>query len=304
MKAGSESNTWSSRNFAVLAVACLCAVVTPSLADIMYVVDHYDGTVLKYTMDGVGSVFASGLSSPTGVTTDPAGNVYVVNQNTGSLTTIMKFTPGGVGSVFATIGNGMGGFFGLACDSKGDIYAASVHNTIMKFTPSGVGSVFASSLSSPLSLAFDSADNLYATYPGNNTIMEFTPGGVGSVFADSSSGLRGPLGLALDQAGNVYAANGFEDQISILKYTPNGVGSVFTSPQYGLAYGLACDSAGNVFAADQIGYQIIEYTSGGARSIFADCRQPLFIAIQIPEPSTFALAGLGAAALMIGRRRR
>ena len=59
---------------------------------------------------GVGTVFASGLSSPYGLAFDSAGNLYTLN-NGGN--TIEVFTPDGIGSVFA---NGAGGGFSIATD--------------------------------------------------------------------------------------------------------------------------------------------------------------------------------------------
>jgi hypothetical protein len=56
---------------------------------------NYAGTITKFTPDGTGSVFASGLNGPTGVAFDSAGNLYVTSNGQ-----IWKFTRDGVGSVF------------------------------------------------------------------------------------------------------------------------------------------------------------------------------------------------------------
>jgi DNA-binding beta-propeller fold protein YncE len=153
----------------------------------------------------------------------------------------------------------------LAFDSAGNLYAANYSaNTIERFTPGGVASVFAAGVNHPVGLAFDSAGNLYAGNYSGHTIQRFTPGGVGSIFA---TGLTDPSGVAFDGAGNLYVADEWASPGlgRIREFTPDGVGSVFAST------GLSA---------------------------------PVYIAIQVPEPSTVALAGLGAAALMIFRRRR
>jgi hypothetical protein len=64
-------------------------------------------------------------------------------------------------------------------------------------------------------LAFDSAGNLYAATLGN-TIEKFTNGmgglsSTGTTFA--SSGMNNPRGLAFDSAGNLYVANFFGENI-------------------------------------------------------------------------------------------
>ena len=58
------------------------------------------GSIEKFTPDGIGSVFASGLYFPFGLAFDSAGNLYATSRgNSDNL--IYKFTPGGVQSVFA-----------------------------------------------------------------------------------------------------------------------------------------------------------------------------------------------------------
>lgn len=146
---GLEENTMSRtavarriRPFTVLAAGLLClAAAAPARADILYLSNNSDSTIMKFTSGGVASVFASsGLDQPRGLAFDSAGNLYAANLGAG---TIEKFTPGGVGSVFA--GSGLNRTFGLAFDSAGSLYAANlIGGTIEKFTPGGIGSVFAS----------------------------------------------------------------------------------------------------------------------------------------------------------------
>jgi hypothetical protein len=107
-----------------------------------------NGTIVRFTPGGVGSVFATGLSDPGGLAFDSQGNLYVANTDY-RVNTIEKFTSAGVGTLFAS--TGLNNPVGLAFDSAGNLYAASSANsTIVKFTPDGVGSVFASNgLSGP-----------------------------------------------------------------------------------------------------------------------------------------------------------
>jgi len=66
-------------------------------------------------------VFANtGLSLPTGLALDSAGNLYVANYGN---STITKFTPSGAGSVFAS--TGLNGPESLAFDSAGNLYVAN-----------------------------------------------------------------------------------------------------------------------------------------------------------------------------------
>jgi DNA-binding beta-propeller fold protein YncE len=78
----------------------LGGLTAPCYADILYVANTGNNTIVKFTSGGVASVFAnSGLDNPVGLAFDSAGNLYVANA--GNSNTIMKFTPSG-GKVSAT----------------------------------------------------------------------------------------------------------------------------------------------------------------------------------------------------------
>jgi hypothetical protein len=151
----------------------------------LYVSNIGNNTIMKFTPDGVGSLFAStGLNTPYGLAFDSAGNLYVANWGD---STILKLTPGGVGSIFANTGLSLPQ--GLAFDSAGNLFATNHgNNTITKFTPAGVGSLFASGLDNPYGLAFDSAGNLFVANLYSTRIMKYTPDGTPFLFATASSG--------------------------------------------------------------------------------------------------------------------
>src|SRR5688572_21535396 len=171
----------------------------------LYAVIYTISSVMKYTPDGVASVFVSGLAGPESLAFDPAGNLYVANRWDN---TIVTFTRDGTGSFFASTGSNEPS--GLAFDKAGNLFVATGRgNTIEKFTPGGVGSVFATDLKYPRGLTFDKAGNLFVanfwgpSY-GTASIVKFTAEGVGSVFA--TGGPTSPAELAFDSAGNLYVA--------------------------------------------------------------------------------------------------
>ena len=134
------------------------------------------------------STFATGFGSPEGLAFDAAGNLYVANEDSG---TVSKVTPAGVVSSFAS---GFNGPFGLAFDAASNLYVANEFNgTVDKVTPAGVVSTFASGFVDPRGLAFDAAGNLYVANRFNATVDKVTSAGVVSTFA----GVQRPPGPGL-----------------------------------------------------------------------------------------------------------
>src|SRR5678816_1313923 len=123
----------TSRHYTLTAL--LLGSVSAALhADILYVANSDNNTIVKFSASGAVSGFASGLGdTPFGLAFDSAGNLYVGNLDD----TIERITPGGVRSVFAS--SGLSVPTGLAFDGLGNLYVANERtSTIEKFTPSGV----------------------------------------------------------------------------------------------------------------------------------------------------------------------
>ncbi|MFZ9595287.1 MAG: hypothetical protein ACO3A2_04330 [Bdellovibrionia bacterium] len=237
-----------------------------------YVVDTANHTIRKVTSTGAVSTFAgqagtSGngngtkteatFSSPTGITSTSAGDLYLAD--TGNHL-IRKITAAGVVTTLAGAGS-MGSLdstgtqarfnrpSSLALDSSGNLYVAdSGNDTIRKITPSGVVSTFAGSaglagttngtgtaarFNHPEGIVADSSDNLYVTDSGNHTIRKITPAGVVTTLAGSaaSSGstdgnstsaqFNTPKGITIDPSGNLYVAD--YGNHTIRKISPSGV---------------------------------------------------------------------------------
>jgi sugar lactone lactonase YvrE len=223
----------------------------------IYVTNWFDHTVRRVTPAGTvtvlagtagvaGSADGTGAAAqfnyPTGLALDPAGNLYVADDQNA---TIRKITPTGVVTTLA-------GTAGIVGSANGTGPAAQFIN--------------------PTSLAVDATGNVFVADSGNNMIRKITPGGVVTTLASQVgvySGLGGsastvnyyyPVGLAVDAAGNIYAGVGS----TIQRITPAGVvttlagiagicGSmdgVGSAAQFNIPYGVAVDSAGNLYVAD------------------------------------------------------
>lgn len=107
------------------------------------------------------------ILSPTGITTDTSGNVYVA---TFSDNAIIKITPDGKRQVFLK-SELISGPISLASDSIGNIYVSNYNtNNILKITPQGVASIFVSKIDKPYGLHVE-GDMLFITCQGSNSIL-------------------------------------------------------------------------------------------------------------------------------------
>jgi streptogramin lyase len=190
---------------------------------------------------------------PTGVAVDSAGNLYVGDEQNA---TIRKVTPVGTNWVVTTLAglagnhgsadgtNSAARFYyphGVAVDTNGNVYVAdSANNTIREVTPVGTnwvvttlaglagnagstdGTNRTARFSWPVSVALDSAGNLYVSDELNDTMRKVTPVGTNWVVTTlaglagyiaeidgtgSAARFNGQSGVAVDSAGNLYVSD-------------------------------------------------------------------------------------------------
>jgi alpha-tubulin suppressor-like RCC1 family protein/sugar lactone lactonase YvrE len=251
-----------------------------------------NGSIVQITPDGTPHTFATGLVSPSGITFDRAGNLFVSDIGNGSSGAgiIYKYT-NGVAAAKGTFATGLFYPGGLAFDSAGNLFEADMASgKIYKFT-NGVATArgtFASGLGpqGPFGLAMNSADVLFVGDLGNDAgnpnanIVDITPGDVTSVFLPS--GLYSPESLAFDRTGDLFVTD--YNQHAIFEFT-NGVATakgLFSNSGMNIPVGLAFDNSGNLYVADLGNSQIYEYTNGVAskRALFANMASaPDFLAV-------------------------
>jgi sugar lactone lactonase YvrE len=273
-------------------------VAVDSSGDV-YINDPGNRVVEKVTPSGTLSVFAgivgssaaptagpatsSGLGVPAGIALDSSGNLYITDISHGD---VEKVTPGGTLSIIAGTGSTgtptagpatsshLGGPFGIATDSSGDVYIADANgNRVEKVTPGGTLSIIAgtgtagaptagvaanSKLNSPYAVAVDAAGNLYIGDYNNHEVEKVTPGGTLSIFAGTgtsgtptagpatSANMGAPDGLTFDSSGDLYV----DDYVDHLVYEVVSAAPTFTadtppSATYDSAYSYTFTATGN-----------------------------------------------------------
>ena len=216
------------------------------------------------TGDG-GQASLAELNSPTGITFDAAGNLYIADQYNYR---IRKVTPAGIISTVA--GTGVAGFSGDG------------------------GPAVSAQLDNPCATAFDAAGNMYIADYTNNRIRKVTPAGVISTFAGTgiqaysgdggqaiNAELNGPVGIGFDAAGDLYIADRYNNRIRMVN--PTGVISTFagngtggfsgdgtaTAVELNAPFGLSIDASNNVYIADLGNNRVRKVTAAGILSTLA-----------------------------------
>jgi serine/threonine protein kinase, bacterial len=202
--------------------------------------------------DGTGS--AASFSSPTGLTVDASGNVWVADAGNQAIRRITQ--AGVVTTLTIQPGSNCGGqsiclpyMAGIALDSSGNLYVTDPgFNVVQKITPSGVVSTIAGQMnvygdvdgvgsaaifSYPTAITIDATGNLYVIDSNNAAVRKITPAGLVSTVAQThahkgllnTNELGNPTGLALDPAGNIYVAD--EGHSSIQEIDTTGAITTF-----------------------------------------------------------------------------
>ena len=215
-----------------------------------------------------GTVAAAKFNSPTGITTDASGNIYVADASNHK---IRKITPEGVVTTFAGSTAGFADGIGtaaqfdyphhIAIDTSGNLYVTDHNNhKIRKITPEGVvttfagsgalgdddGTAAAASFNKPTGITLDASGNVYVADGLNHKIRKITPEGEVSTLAGSAEGYEDgtgaaakfnyPLGITIDTSGNLYVADNGNHRIR--KITPLGVVTTFAGRYRSFADGL------------------------------------------------------------------
>lgn len=216
------------------------------------------------------------FSSPTGVATNVASEVYVVDSGNNR---IERFTETGeYVSAFGAAGSAPGSFSapaGIAIDEDNFLYVADQGNArVQKLGPNGeflalIGSP--GQFASPGDVAVDPKGNVVVVDGVLNRVFRFDAGGKLLKEWGSAGSLpgqfNGPRGVAVNAAGQVYVAD--TGNLRVQKFGPEGEylggwgaagkgAGLFASP-----VGVSTDPVGKVYVPDSVNNQVQKFGPEG-----------------------------------------
>jgi gliding motility-associated-like protein len=311
---GTQTITLTSSNLRPNPDAVTFSVPSDAVTDAdgnIYVADGYSCSIRKIALNGTvttlagssGCGFADGSSTTAkfqvvnGITIDPSGNMYVIDEND----RVRKVTPNGTVTTIAgngqnkTVdGQGTSASFqdpkGITIDAAGNLYVTQGDYLIRKVTPAGmVTTVTAapsvSKLNTPIGITTDPLGNLYIT-DYTSAVKKITPDGTVTIIAGhegtgsadgtgAAASFNQPKGIIRDNSGNLYITDSQNN--AIRKIDPSGNVTTLhlytTNPNdkatLNNPVGIKFDPFGNLIVVDAANERIVRITPGGQLTTIA-----------------------------------
>lgn len=305
---GNQTITLTSSNLRPNPQAVTFSVPSDAVTDAagnIYVADSYSCSIRKIASNGVVTTFAGGsgcgyadgngatakFKVVNGITIDPAGNLYVIDEND----RVRKIAPDGTVTTLAGNGQnktadglGTAASFqdpkGITIDAAGNLYITQGDYLIRKVTPGGLVTTITappsvSKLNSPIGITTDPQGNLYVT-DFSSAIKKIAPDGTittiaghdGSGFTDgtgAAASFNQPKGIIRDNQGNLYVTDSKNNAIrkidpsgnvtTLQLYTTNpGDNATLNNP-----IGIKLDPFGNLIVVDTYNERIVRITPAG-----------------------------------------
>ncbi|MEV6258478.1 serine/threonine-protein kinase PknD [Nocardia sp. NPDC051911] len=203
----------------------------------------------------------TGVSLPTGVAVDPAGNVYVTDMGSDR---VLKLAAGASTPTPLPI-TGLKNPQDVAVDPAGNVYVSDTSNDrVLKLAvgASTPAPLPFTGLKDPHGVAVDNAGGVYVADRGNDRVLKLAAGAAAPTTLPLT-GLQGPDGVAVDAAGNLYVTELGTEQVRMLAA---GASAPTMLPFTGLKdpQGLAVDTAGDVYVVDWGNKWVVRLAAGAS----------------------------------------
>jgi DNA-binding beta-propeller fold protein YncE len=203
----------------------------------------------------------TGLTYPSGVAVDAAGDVYLADSGNGR---VLRLAAGSNAQTVLPF-TGLKNPTGVAVDGAGSVYVSDgPHNRVLKLAAGSTDQTVLplTGLQYPNGLAVDTAGNVYVTdySNGENKVVELAAGS-NEQSVLPFTGIKSASAVAVDGAGGVYVNDGPNNRVVKLAA---GSTDQTVLPLTGLQYpdGLAVDTAGDVYVIDGDNRQVVKFAAG------------------------------------------
>ncbi|WP_063018287.1 serine/threonine-protein kinase PknD [Nocardia niwae] len=225
----------------------------------------------------------TGVSLPTGVAVDVAGNVYVTDMGSDR---VLKLAAGAAAPTPLPF-TGLKNPQDVAVDAAGNVYVSDTSNDrVLKLA---VGAAAPTplpftGLKDPHGVAVDGAGDVFVADRGNDRVLRLAAGAAAPTTLPLT-GLQGPDGVAVDPAGNVYVTELGTEQVRMLAA---GAQAPTMLPFTGLKdpQGLAVDPAGNVYVVDWGNKWVVMLAAGASTPTplpFTGLKNPQGVAVDAAD---------------------
>jgi sugar lactone lactonase YvrE len=259
------------------------------------------GVISTYAPDSGGDVvqrasFSRGMNGPVTLALDPAGDLWVANDENRTLVEYSKSAllkadnPAPAVVISAASRGALSKPYGMAFDRSGNLWVAnSGIGTVTEYTraqlaksgaPQPHATISASNFGNPCGMAFDAAGDLWVANNGTGKVEEFTrqelsktdPAPSIVISPDGSEQTAGAINLAFDSSGNLWVSEYLAD--TVVEYTPHQlarsgapvpavtVSSVLTTSGAGSIDGagaLQFDRSGNLWLSNFLDNTVVEF---------------------------------------------
>jgi serine/threonine-protein kinase len=200
----------------------------------------------------------AGLTGPSGLAVNAAGDVYVADAGNSRMLEL----PSGSISPTTVPFTGLGNPSGVAIDSAGDVYVTNTANNRVLKLAAGSSSTIElpfTGLTGPRGVATDSSGAVYVS-GGANKVLKLAAGSSNTT-EPPFTGLNNPGGVAVDAAGDVFVADSANSRVVKLAA---GAATPTVLPFTGLNNpgGVAADGTGQVYVTDTGNNRVLKLAAG------------------------------------------
>jgi len=213
------------------------------------------------------SFTGGGLASSLGIAIDAAGEAWVTNFTSNSIT---KFSP--LGAVLSGAGGyTTGGFdnpIGIAIDTSTNVWVANEQGyNVIELHSSGspyTNSPYDGGIDNPIDVAIDASGNAWLSAFGNS-VTKIAPAGASISTYSSIGGLDYPRGIAIDGSGYAWTTDYYSNGITALSNAGSPTaGSPYSGGGVNEPIAIAMDGAGNAWISNYGNNSVAKLANSGS----------------------------------------